>query len=89
METTAKEKATAGLKPIPSALTKKKAYEIFNQLPTSYVRRTIHWIQVELEQNPEVSSEECKRRHRLNSREVYRLFKELGSPAGYEPHPEI
>jgi hypothetical protein len=72
------------LKPVPSGISKGKAYTLFNHLSRDYVKKTMHWIQIECNRNPNVSDKEVKKRHTLNSLETKELFKSLGSPSGYK-----
>ncbi len=72
------------LKPIPCGLTKSKIYELFNHLSRARVQKTMHWVQIELEENPNVTQKEIKRRRDLSKPEVKRLFYLLGSPKGYQ-----
>ena len=76
--------STNSLKPIPCSLSKGKAYKIFNHLSRDYVQKTMQWIQVEFNRNPNVSDNAAKKRHTLTSLETKELFRSLGSPSGYE-----
>jgi len=71
------------LKPIPSGLEKSKIYKLFNHISRDRVKKTMQWIQVEFEKNPNISDEEAKGRRTLSEPEVKELFRCLGTPKGY------